>query len=96
MQLNISLLLCSVVCLLSLCFAPVCPSKHSKCRHAQIHQKTHGTKKYCDPAYSNQTAGAITQVRQLFVELSVAHCTGEEVIAHALALNKVKESFSVT
>ncbi|XP_044054261.1 laminin subunit alpha-3 isoform X2 [Siniperca chuatsi] len=67
MQWNISLL-CCVVWLILLCFAPVCPSaeKHSKCKHrhdryTQIHQKTHSTKRLCDPSFSNQTAGAITQ-----------------------------------
>ncbi|XP_037626152.1 laminin subunit alpha-3-like [Sebastes umbrosus] len=66
MQWNISLL-CSVVWLFLLCFAPVSSSteKRSTCRHdrhSQIHLRTHSTKKFCDPSFSNQTAaGAITQ-----------------------------------
>ncbi|XP_070688258.1 laminin subunit alpha-3 [Pempheris klunzingeri] len=65
MQRNMHLL-CSAVWLLLLCFAPVCSSfdQHSKCRHDRhplIQQKTHGSKKFCDPSFSNQTAGAIIQ-----------------------------------
>lgn len=70
--------LCSVVWLIFLCFTPVCPSaeKHLKCRHdrhTQIHQKTHSTKKFCDPSFSNQTEGAITQVCSSLLFVSVAH-----------------------
>ncbi|XP_078024626.1 laminin subunit alpha-3 [Epinephelus lanceolatus] len=63
MQWNKSLL-CSAAWLFLLCLAPVSTEKHSKCtydRHSQIHQRTHSTKKFCDPSFSNQTAGAITQ-----------------------------------
>ncbi|XP_051232166.1 laminin subunit alpha-3 isoform X2 [Dicentrarchus labrax] len=65
MQRNIYLL-CTVVWLFLLCFAAVypCTEKHSNGRHdrhSQIHKETQGTKKFCDPSFSNQTAGAITQ-----------------------------------
>ncbi|XP_036969506.1 laminin subunit alpha-3 isoform X3 [Acanthopagrus latus] len=67
MQQNMSLL-CSAVWLFLVYFARVCPSadKHSKCghdRHNQFHhtQKTYGARKFCDPSFSNHTAGAVTQ-----------------------------------
>lgn len=81
MQQNMSLL-CSAVWLFLVYFARVCPSahKHSTCghdRHNQIHhhQRTLGARKFCDPSFSNHTAGAITQVRQLFVGLFAADAT---------------------
>lgn len=81
MQQNMSLL-CSAVWLFLVYFARVCPSahKHSTCghdRHSQIHhhQKTFGARKFCDPSFSSHTAGAITQVRQLFVGFSAAGAT---------------------
>lgn len=82
-------LLCSLVWLFLLCFGPVCPStvKHSKCRHdkhTQSHQRTHSTKKLCDPSFNNQTAGAITQVRQLFVGFSIAHYSFYIFVLHHL------------
>lgn len=81
MQQNMSLL-CSAVWLFLVYFARVCPSadKHLKCghdRHNQFHhtQKTYGARKFCDPSFSNHTAGAVTQVRQLSVGFSAADAT---------------------
>ncbi|KAK2835839.1 hypothetical protein Q5P01_016323 [Channa striata] len=56
-----------IVWLFLLYIAAVCPSfeKQPKCWHerlqTQIHQKTRSTKKFCDPAFSNQTAAAVSQ-----------------------------------
>lgn len=59
-------LICS---LLFFCFGPISAERTSKCRHDkvdQVRERSRGTRKYCDPSFSNQTAGEITQVRQLF------------------------------
>ncbi|XP_047442348.1 laminin subunit alpha-3 [Mugil cephalus] len=58
--------LCVAAWLGLLYFAQICPStqKHPKCGHdrrSPIQQKRHSMKKFCDPSFSNQTAGAITQ-----------------------------------
>ncbi|XP_005479284.1 laminin subunit alpha-3 isoform X2 [Oreochromis niloticus] len=58
--------LCIAAPLFLLCFAPSCPSaqKYPKCWHdrrTQIRQKQHSRKTFCDPSFSNQTAGAVTQ-----------------------------------
>lgn len=71
--------LCIAAPLFLLCFAPSCPSaqKYPKCWHdrrTQIRQKQHSRKTFCDPSFSNQTAGAVTQVMQLLFGLSVTHC----------------------
>uniref|UniRef100_A0A669DFX1 Uncharacterized protein n=1 Tax=Oreochromis niloticus TaxID=8128 RepID=A0A669DFX1_ORENI len=55
--------LCIAAPLFLLCFAPSCPSaqKYPKCWHdrrTQIRQKQHSRKTFCDPSFSNQTAGA--------------------------------------
>uniref|UniRef100_A0A8D3CTX3 Laminin, alpha 3 n=1 Tax=Scophthalmus maximus TaxID=52904 RepID=A0A8D3CTX3_SCOMX len=56
-------LLCRVAWSVLLCFALVCPSAqiHPKCWRDRHTQKTRSTKKFCDPSFSNQTAGAVTQ-----------------------------------
>ncbi|XP_039983754.1 laminin subunit alpha-3 isoform X2 [Xiphias gladius] len=50
-----------VVWLVLLCFALVCPSAPKHDRHTRIHEKTHNTKKLCDPSFINQAAAAVTQ-----------------------------------
>lgn len=100
MHLNIYLL-CSAVWLFSLCFAPVYNSteKRSKCRHdshSRIHQKTN--KKFCDPSFSNQTAGAITQVMPRFVEILYVcfpSFVSKEVTLQTVLQNNVMEPFNV-
>ncbi|XP_068581622.1 laminin subunit alpha-3 isoform X2 [Cebidichthys violaceus] len=38
-----------------LCFAPVCGSTEKRDGQSQIHQKTHGAKRFCDLSFGNQT-----------------------------------------
>ncbi|XP_059197249.1 laminin subunit alpha-3-like [Centropristis striata] len=62
MQLGAGLLCAAWLFLL--CFVCNSAEKLSKFRHDRlrsIHPNTHSTKRFCDPSFSNQTAGAVTQ-----------------------------------
>ncbi|XP_031167386.2 laminin subunit alpha-3-like [Sander lucioperca] len=87
MQWNIPLI-CSIVLLFLLCFAPFCNSteKSSEFRHdghSQIHEKTHSTKKFCDPSFNNQTVGAITQNCQFDASGDRCECCKEGYYGNA-------------
>lgn len=67
MQREAVALICSL--LLFFCFGLISAERTCKWRYdkvAQVSQRTRSTGKYCDPSFHNQTAGEITQVRQLF------------------------------
>lgn len=81
MQRMAAALICSL--LLFFCFSSIPAQSANKFRYDivdQVSQRTRGTRKYCDPSFQNQTAGEITQVRQLIGGSSQANRICEVII----------------